>query len=555
MSILSTVTGLGVNQNYQMENSGNSVIDWWPMYRHNLGHSGFSTSDAPETAYLKWTDSYLSYSCINSDPIVCNNRIYISVVSKDPPGTGIFFCLDANDGSIVWSKSELGVWGLMGSVFVKDDNCSSIYVSGVNSGQKGTIWKLDPESGGVGWSYIWSGLLDFSYPFTPIYYNEKIYFIWMDISFGGDFTCHIRCVKDHGDQGKVVWDEEIDDIIIDGSRYAVDAVPAISDGKVYILTDYKIYCFNAETGAIDWVKQRSKMSDLSLAVTNNKIYFGEQGYVTCLNANDGSEVWSRKLDSNPRVVLPPTVVDGKVYVGFIKTGYSIYVYCLNDTEGDELWFKHLFDTSYDTYVSPTTVADDKIYIAGGESGNWGKAFCLDTDDGSILWNYSIDASVLFSPSIANGAFYIGTFGGTLYKFEDKYQNHPPYPPVISGPIKGAPGTKYNYTFVSIDPELDNIANYVIDWGDDSDIEVIEGPFASGEKITMNHTWDKKDTYTIKAKAKDINDLESDWGILKVKIPRNRVLYKSFFNRVLERFERLLERFPNTFPILRQLLGI
>ncbi|MFW6149157.1 MAG: hypothetical protein ACOC6D_04795, partial [Atribacterota bacterium] len=71
---------------------------------------------------------------------------------------------------------------------------------------------------------------------------------------------------------------------------------------------------------------------------------------------------------------------------------------------------------------------------------------------------------------------------------------------------------------------------------------------SGKVITVNHTWDEKGDYTIRAKAKDTKDLESDWGTLDVTMPKNKV-----FNFNL--LEWLFERFPNAFPILRHLLGL
>lgn len=545
VNTLPMVSGIVNNPNYEMTISVNSEIDWWPMFRHDLGHSGFSTSDAPETANLKWSDSYVSDSAIDFEPLVVDDRVYISPASIHFPGTGSFFCLDANDGSTIWNVPDLGECGLVGSAIGED----RIYISGTDEFFRATIWCFDLETGNQIWSHSFLGSF-FSAPFAPMHYDGKLYFIWIDLTMGGDYTYHIRCVKDHGAYALVKWDRVIDNIMINDYRYIPNLVPAIADGKVYAISDYKIYRFDANTGIKDWEKQRSKLSDLSLAVVDEKIYFGEQGYVICLNANDGSEAWSKRLDSNPRVVLSPSVADGKVYAGFIKDGYSTYVYCLDsENNGDTLWSKHLFDsTNQYTYVSPTAVADDKIYIAGGEFFDWGEAYCLDADDGSIIWNYSIDGSVIASPSIANGALYIGTRSGTLYKFEDVYQNHPPYPPVITGETNGKIGTEYSYTFVSVDQDGDDISCYTIDWGDNSGDDVVTGPFASGEVVTVAHTWSEKGTYTIKAKAKDTNNLESDWETFKVIITRAKTTHNTLLLR-------LLERLPNAFPILRQLLKL
>jgi|GEM_PF-1413240 len=97
------------------------------------------------------------------------------------------------------------------------------------------------------------------------------------------------------------------------------------------------------------------------------------------------------------------------------------------------------------------------------------------------------------------------------------ENNPPTIPTITGPTSGVAGEEYTYTFVSTDPEGDNVY-YEIDWGDNSSLEV-EGPYASGEEVTLTHTWDAQGTYYIRALAKDVHEAQSEWGTLKVVMPK------------------------------------
>ena len=122
---------------------------------------------------------------------------------------------------------------------------------------------------------------------------------------------------------------------------------------------------------------------------------------------------------------------------------------------------------------------------------------------------------------------------------------PPYPPLIDGSIFVEMGVDQFYTIVSTDPDGDDVYYYV-DWGD-GNVEEWIGPYPSGEEVTVNHTWYKKGIYLIKAKAKDIFGAEGLWGKLTIIVPRNRVITMPF--------PRLLERFPNMFPILRYILGL
>lgn len=75
------------------------------------------------------------------------------------------------------------------------------------------------------------------------------------------------------------------------------------------------------------------------------------------------------------------------------------------------------------------------------------------------------------------------------------------PPVINGPTSGDPGTELFFTFITEDPEGDDIWLW-IEWGDD-EIEEWTGPYESGEVVTVSHTWDELGSYVIKAKSKDI----------------------------------------------------
>ena len=77
------------------------------------------------------------------------------------------------------------------------------------------------------------------------------------------------------------------------------------------------------------------------------------------------------------------------------------------------------------------------------------------------------------------------------------------PPDISGPKEGDPGVEYDYTFITIDPEEDDIWLY-IEWGD-GDIEDWFGPFQSGEEVIMSHAWDENGAYRVRAKSKDVWD--------------------------------------------------
>jgi hypothetical protein len=139
----------------------------------------------------------------------------------------------------------------------------------------------------------------------------------------------------------------------------------------------------------------------------------------------------------------------------------------------------------------------------------------------------------------------GRYTRQWYSFTTQ-TNQPPNPPTITGPGKSKVRVATEYNFTAIDPENDSIY-YFIDWGDQTNSSWI-GPYPSGEVVNQSHTWSKRGTYTIKAKAKNINGNESNWGTLDITMPFS---YNGPFQPFWERF---FERFPHAFPILRKLLG-
>jgi hypothetical protein len=110
-------------------------------------------------------------------------------------------------------------------------------------------------------------------------------------------------------------------------------------------------------------------------------------------------------------------------------------------------------------------------------------------------------------------------------------NEAPETPSIDGPADGKVGIEYDFNISTTDYEGYDIW-YYIEWGDGQTEEWI-GPFASGENVTVSHTWNIKKDYEVRVKAKDIHDSESDWATLEISIPKSRVM--NWWMSFLEKF--------------------
>ncbi|MFO7678221.1 MAG: PKD domain-containing protein [Thermoplasmatota archaeon] len=113
-------------------------------------------------------------------------------------------------------------------------------------------------------------------------------------------------------------------------------------------------------------------------------------------------------------------------------------------------------------------------------------------------------------------------------------NNPPETPIITGPSNGKSGVTYLYSTSTTDPD-DDLVYYIWDYGDGNSSDWM-GPYPSGQKISTTYMWSEEGTYIIRVKAKDIYGLESDWGILEVKMPLNTQL---ILQRIFNKFQSLL----------------
>jgi C1A family cysteine protease len=138
---------------------------------------------------------------------------------------------------------------------------------------------------------------------------------------------------------------------------------------------------------------------------------------------------------------------------------------------------------------------------------------------------------------------------TKWVYIDK-ENHPPETPTLTGRERGKNGTAYSYTFSTTDPDGDEV-KYYLNWGDDywyGGAVGWLGPFPSGLNVALNKTFQKKGNYTVRVKAQDKYGAKSDWATLSVTMPAS-------YNLPIQPFwDRLFERYPNAFPLLRQILG-
>ena len=77
------------------------AVDWWPMFRHDPNHTGYSASTAPNTNNTIWT--YTTGSYVYSSPAVSDGKVYVGSWDNKT------YCLNALTGAHVWNYTT-GDW-------------------------------------------------------------------------------------------------------------------------------------------------------------------------------------------------------------------------------------------------------------------------------------------------------------------------------------------------------------------------------------------------------------------------------------------------------------
>jgi hypothetical protein len=200
----------------------------------------------------------------------------------------------------------------------------------------------------------------------------------------------------------------------------------------------------------------------------------------------------------------------------------------------EFDFEDIWVTIGTTYyiVSYTENVTDNFFAWGGHNDSelypQGCAW-MSVDDGDTWSNESTSlemyANYQKTGSSQHMTFDNDTTWDMCFKTYGR-DNAPPDAPTIEGSPSGTAGEVYDYNFTAIDHENDFVYFWIVWFEGCPGVDWI-GPYFSGEKVTFNHSWAKRGTYTISVKAKDTHGAESNWSTLEVTMPKSK--HKQEFN--------------------------
>jgi len=338
----------------------------WPMFHHDLQHTGRSQYNGPGRPALKW--SYSTGDDASSPAIGADGTLYV--------GLGDRLYAFNPDGTVKWSYPA---GGYVKSPLVAADG--TIY-AGADDGK---LYAINPN-GSLQWVYTTGS--------------------WISASpaLGPDGTIHIGSSDGKfyaiNPDGSLKWSYNV------GSW--INSSPAIgSGGNIYFgSTTSRVYALSPD-GSLKWDYTTGSYVDSSPAIgPDGTIYIGScDNNLYALNS-DGSLKW--KYTTGDAVGSSPAIgADGTVYVG--SHDWKLYAF---RPDGNLKWS---YTTGGGVNSSPAIGTDGTIYAASRD----GKLYAFNPD-GSLRWSYYVGGWPDSGPVIgADGTVYISSaWGGTLYAISE-----------------------------------------------------------------------------------------------------------------------------------------
>jgi hypothetical protein len=259
----------------------------------------------------------------------------------------------------------------------------------------------------------------------------------------------------------------------------------VVDGEVYVSEAFapRVYRVELATGDLEVI-----VDDWSLYYFYDLAFDGEYFYLNEWDLNR-YEVTGEKDGT--------ASFDESVYGGAWD---GSYYWTLTDETEIKCWdvstWPTVLEISENSFSPPTSACrglwfdGQHFWTAEGTDGFLGDIFCFD-HDGTVIDQWLEPA-----------------FSGWGVCFLDRNEE-PAIPSTPTGIYEWEVGQECTLRTVTADAEGDSVY-YLWDWYGDGG-EDWQGPYEEGDTTIAVHVWTEPDTYSVRVKAKDIYDEESDWS--------------------------------------------
>lgn len=335
----------------------------WPMFHHDLRHSGYTALHAPKTSVLRWR--YETGDFVYSSPAVVDGLV---IAGSDD---GSVYAVEEMSGTMVWNFTTSGK--VRSSPAVVD---GMVFVGSYDD----SVYALSEVTGEKIWSYKTGD----SIACSPAVADG--------IVFVGSSDGYLYALNESS--GQRFWKSSL-------SLGDSWSSPAVADGMVFIgNSGGSFWALDENTGRITWNYDADGIGETSPAVSGGMVFVAATQVISALNESTGTVIWSSSIPTY--VFCSPAVADGAVFIGAYPTG----MYAYNMTTGTLIWTTYSIESGSD-FSSPA-VADGMVFY--GTFGS--EVLAVNASTGERIWNYSAPYGwvIMSSPAIADNMLFIGVGG-------------------------------------------------------------------------------------------------------------------------------------------------
>ncbi len=360
----------------------------WPMFRHDVEHTGRSGYAGPSLPILSW--SYTAEGAIHASPSIGFGGRAVAAF-EGPSGGHATICAFVPDGSLRWSYATGSRWhhsspaiGVGGEIVI---GTSDFRVLAIRS------------DGTLGWEYH-TGLNVNSSP--AIGDSGRVYVGSCD-----------NLIYALDSAGALAWSYRAGDL--------VESSPALGYGeRVYVGSkDNRIYALRSD-GTRFWSYRTRGDVYSSPALGYNTVYAGSDDSMVYALHWTGTLKWSYFTGAGGMVWSSPALGgDETVY-----TGSSLNQFYAFGSNGSLRWSYQMGNRGYS---SPAVGSDGVVY-----TGSWDCNIYAFGTDGSLAWSYTTAGALYSSPAIGrDGRLYAGSHDKTLYCIGPTPTPYPTFSPITT----------------------------------------------------------------------------------------------------------------------------
>jgi outer membrane protein assembly factor BamB len=382
----------------------------WPMFQHDLQHTGRSPYVGPQTANLKWIFT-LDAGATNSPAMASDGTLYVCASN----GGQRLYAVNP-DGTEKWSNPT---WHSMNSTPAVGSD-GTIYV--VQSDDLAAYYPDHTHK----WSYA---VPNFIYSHPSIGPDGTIYFTAAD---------KLYAIKDNVNSAGHIWIKTVPGTFTESSPAIATSGP--NSGTIYVGTWDYLYAFTS-TGDPKWSYNIvSRLHSTSPAIgADGTIYInsGNGGLIAITDTGSaGVDKWEFDMAGGRCQASPAIGSDGTIYIGNNTASPNSRFWAITDN-GTDASVKWVRNDIGPTDASAVIGADSTVYFQNRD----GWFFALNGANGTTKWSYNLGSFGITAAAIdAGGCVYVGTqqlglpSRGRLYAFA------PPAPTISSiTPVQGTQG--------------------------------------------------------------------------------------------------------------------